>query len=77
MIEQVRSYCFSIKQIFKEHWENYLSQRENSLCQDVIWTVKKMLVQNILISISLFLTPAKLVSVIPVVKFELLNELRE
>jgi len=39
MIEQVRSYCFTIKQIFKEYWENYL----DSLRQDVIWTVEKML----------------------------------
>ncbi|MEA3485753.1 MAG: transposase [Candidatus Aerophobetes bacterium] len=43
MIEQVRSYRFSIKQIFKEHWENYLSQHKDSLRQDVIWTVEKML----------------------------------
>ena len=43
MIEQVHSYRFSIKQIFKEHWENYLSQHKDSLRQDVIWTVEKML----------------------------------
>jgi len=42
MIEQVRSYRFSIKQIFKEHWENYLSRYQDSLRQDVIWTVEKM-----------------------------------
>ena len=43
MIEQVRSYRFTIKQIFKEHWENYLSRHKDSLRQDVIWTIKKML----------------------------------
>ena len=43
MIEQVRSYRFTIKQIFKEHWENYLSQHKDSLRQDVIWTIEKML----------------------------------
>ena len=42
MIEQVRSYRFTIKQIFKEHWENYLSQHKDSLRQDIIWTVEKM-----------------------------------
>ena len=40
MIEQVRSYRFTIKQIFNEHWENYLSQHKDSLRQDVIWTIK-------------------------------------
>jgi len=43
MIEPVRSYRFTIKQIFKEHWENYLSSHKDSLRQDVIWTIEKML----------------------------------
>ena len=43
MIEQVRSYRFTIKQIFKEHWESYLSSHKDSLRQDVIWTIEKML----------------------------------
>jgi len=43
MIEQLHSYRFTIKQIFREHWENYLSQHQDSLRQDVIWTVEKML----------------------------------
>ena len=34
---------FTIKQIFKEHWENYLSSHKDSLRQDVIWTIEKML----------------------------------
>ncbi|MCK4419312.1 transposase zinc-binding domain-containing protein [Candidatus Aerophobetes bacterium] len=38
----MRSYRFTIKQIFKEHWENYLSQHKDSLRQDIIWTVEKM-----------------------------------
>jgi len=43
MIEHLRSYRFNIKQIFKEHWENYLSSHKDSLSQDVIWTIEKML----------------------------------
>jgi len=43
MIEQVPSYHFTIKQIFEEHWENYLSRHKDSLRQDVIWTIEKML----------------------------------
>ncbi|MBT9141382.1 MAG: hypothetical protein DDT30_01974 [Dehalococcoidia bacterium] len=44
MIEQqVRTYCFTIKQIFKGHWEGYLSQHKDSLRQGVIGTVEKML----------------------------------
>jgi len=43
VIEQARSYRFTIKQIFKEHWENYLSRHKDSLSQDVIWTIEKML----------------------------------
>ena len=43
MIEQVRSYRCTIKPIFKEHWEDYLSQHKDYLRQDVIWTVEKIL----------------------------------
>ena len=35
--------CFTIKQIFKAHWEGYLSYHKDSLRQDVIHTVEKML----------------------------------
>ncbi|MCL0088063.1 transposase [Dehalococcoidia bacterium] len=43
MIEQLRTYRFTIKQIFKEHWPDYLSRHKDSLRRDVIRTVEKML----------------------------------
>jgi len=84
MIEHVRSYRFTIKQIFKEHWENYLSSHKDSLRQDVIWIMEKMLScrnperlgyhkyacpEHPDQYIIVPLVLAKLASVIPVVKF--------
>jgi len=34
MMEEIHTYRFTIKQIFKEHWEGYSSQHNNSLRQD-------------------------------------------
>lgn len=92
MIEYVRSYRFTIKQIFKEHWENYLSRHKDSLRQDVIWTVEKILScrnperlgyhkyacpEHPDQYIIVPLVLAKLASVIPVVKSLPINGLRE
>ncbi|MCL0093246.1 transposase zinc-binding domain-containing protein [Dehalococcoidia bacterium] len=83
MIEQLRTYRFTIKQIFKEHWPDYLSRHKDSLRRDVIRTVEKMLscrdpeklgyinmpARSTLMSTLSFLIPAKLASAIPVVRF--------
>jgi hypothetical protein len=43
VVHKLRTYRFTIKQIFKEHWGAYLSRHKDSLPQHVIRTVQKML----------------------------------
>ncbi len=43
MLQNLRTYRFTIKEIFKEHWEVYLSRHKDTLPHYVIRTVEKML----------------------------------
>ena len=43
MIETINCHRFTIKQILKEHWDKYLSKYKDSLREDVIRTIEKML----------------------------------
>lgn len=42
-MDQIFSYKFTIKQIFQEHWDDYLSSPQNSVPDYVVSTVNKML----------------------------------